>query len=577
MQVVDFFNLERSLQDRFVEAASGSVPPTPMAFTPARPRPAVLAWWGVCVLGVAAACGVLAVGFGSLSSPLAILSTTWAMVLALLLALAVFAALRALSLDHDRDSLPYRAGAYVFPIGVVDAQTAVVRIYRFPELSDVSRRDKRVSLVFEGGVRFDFETGDPALADQLVALVEQSRGRVSGDSGPPSSRELAALDPLADTGFKSPFTPTEPRRKSSPTWLRFGWLEALVAGALLGPLAWKGRNFVSEERLYMAARNAGTTAAFRDYLTRGGTRPDVTQVLLPHAELQEAIAKGSVSALEEFMARGKHEQIDSEVQAALKKALLAALSDVAAQGSLTALQAFERDQPHHDLVQAELELKKKELFQKAARSFAAAAQPTSPGLVGVFGRLLFYSQKHGPEVEIAFRRRSSESSKDAETQLSKSAYFMGPEFLPSKYFRPEDWEAREEDVGHELEARLNREFAPDILHFKLVPAIDDDGSDAPKVSRPTLVITHRDELSGAFMSKKPRGAFAGLGFTVRSVLLIPGDDQPPLTFKFSAWLKPDLNKWEEPGTTPKQIYDAIARDGLSKYSKKQLAFLFKTP
>jgi hypothetical protein len=577
MQVVDFFNLERSLQDRFVEAASGSVPPTPMAFTPARPRPAVLAWWGVCVLGVAAACGVLVVGFGSLSSPLAILSTTWAMMLALLLALAVFAALRALSLDHDRDSLPYRAGAYVFPIGVVDAQTAVVRIYRFPELSDVSRRDKRVSLVFEGGVRFDFETGDPALADQLVALVEQSRGRVSGDSGPPSSRELAALDPLADTGFKSPFTPTEPRRKSSPTWLRFGWLEALVAGALLGPLAWKGRNFVSEERLYMAARNAGTTAAFRDYLARGGTRPDVTQVLLPHAELQEAISKGSVAALEEFMARGKHEQIDSEVQAALKKALLVALSDVAAQGSLSALQAFERDQPHHDLVQAELELKKKELFQKAARSFAAAAQPTSPGLVGVFGRLLFYSQKHGPEVEIAFRRRSSESSKDAETQLSKSAYFMGPEFLPSRYFRPEDWEAREEDVGHELEARLNREFAPDILHFKLVPAIEDDGSDAPKVSRPTFVITHRDELSGAFMSKKPRGAFAGLGFTVRSVLLIPGDDQPPLTFKFSAWLKPDLNKWEEPGTTPKQIYDAIARDGLSKYSKKQLAFLFKTP
>jgi hypothetical protein len=577
MQVVDFFNLERSLQDRFVEAASGSVPPTPIAFRPARPRPAVLAWWGVCILAAVAACGVLALGFGSLASPLAILGTTWAIVLALLVALSVFGALRALSLDHERDSLPYRAGAYVFPIGVVDAQTAVVRVYRFPELSDVSRREKRVSLVFEGGVRFDFETADPTLAEQLMALVEQNRGRVSGPSGPPSSRELAALDPLADTGFKSPFTPTEPRRKSSPSWLRFGWLEALVAGALLGPLAWKGRNFVSEERLYMAARSVGTTAAYRDYLARGGVRPDVTQVLLPHAELQEAIAKGSVPALEEFMARGKHEKIDAEVQAALKKALQSALNDVAAQGSLTALQAFERDQQHHDLVQAELELKKKELFQKASRSFAAAAQPSTPGLVGVFGRLLFYAQKHGPEVEIAFRRRSSESSKDAETQLSKSAYFMGPEFLPSRYFRPEDWEKREEDTGRELEARLNREFAPDILHFKLVPALEDDGTEAPKVSRPTLVITHRDELNGAFMSKKPRGAFAGLGFTVRSVLLIPGDDQPPLTFKFSAWLKPDLNKWEQPGTTPKDIYDGIARDGLSKYSKKQLAYLFKTP
>ena len=326
MQVVDFFNLERSLQDRFVEAASGSVPPTPLAFTPARPRPAVFAWWGACVLGIVAVGLVLALGFGSLDSSLAILGTPWAIALGALVAFAVFAALRALALDHDRDSLPYRAGAYVFPIGVVDAQTAVVRVYRFPDLKDVSRRERRVSLLFDGGVRFEFETADPALADQLVSLVEQNRQRVSGDSGPPSSRELAALDPLADTGFKSPFTPSEPRRKSSPRWLRFGWLEAVIAGAVLGPLAWKARNFVSEERLYTAARNLGTTAAFRAYLERGGHRPDVPEILLPHAELQEAIAKGSVAALEAFMARGKHPKIENEVQAALKKALLAELS-----------------------------------------------------------------------------------------------------------------------------------------------------------------------------------------------------------------------------------------------------------
>ncbi len=577
MQVVDFFNLERSLQDRFVEAASGSVPPTPMAFTRARPRTGVLGWWAVCVLATVSAVGVLGVGFGSLESPLAILGTAWAVTLALLLSLAVFAALRALALDHDRDSLPYRAGAYVFPIGVVDAQTEVVRVYRFPELSDVARSEKRVTLIFEGGVRFDFETADPALAEQLMQLVEQNRSRVSGPSGPPSSRELAALDPLADTGFKSPFTPTEPRRKSSPRWLRFGWLEALVAGALLGPLAWKGRNLVSEERLYMSARNVGTTAAFRAYLAHGGTRGDVTQILLPHAELQEAIAKNSVAALEEFMARGKHDQIEIEVQAALKKALLTGLADVAAKNSLTALQAFERDEPHHQLIQNEIEAKKAELYRKAASAFKAVAQPTSPGLVGVFGRLLFYSQKHGPEVEIAFRRRAADSSKDAEAQLMKSAYFMGQDTLPSRFFRPEDWEKREADTGHELEARLNREFSPDLLHFTLVPALEDDGTDTPKVTRPTLVITHRDELSGAFMSKKPRGAFMGLGLTVRSVLIIPGDDQPPLAFKFSAWLPPDLKKWEEPGTTPKDVYDALARDGLSRYSKKQLAFLFKTP
>jgi hypothetical protein len=39
MQIIDFFNLERSLQDRFVEAANGAVPPTPLAFSRARLRP----------------------------------------------------------------------------------------------------------------------------------------------------------------------------------------------------------------------------------------------------------------------------------------------------------------------------------------------------------------------------------------------------------------------------------------------------------------------------------------------------------------------------------------------------------
>jgi hypothetical protein len=220
-----------------------------------------LAWWAVCLIVTVSVIALLGLGLGSLDSSFALLGVGWAVLIAALVALAVFAALRALSLDHARDSLPYRAGAYVFPIGVVDAQTEVVRIHRFPELQDVSRRDKRVTLVFEGA-RFQFETADAELAEQLLQTVEQNRQRVSGASGPPSSRELAALDPLANTGFKSPFTPTEPLRKSSPRWLRFGWLEAILAGALLGPLAWKGRNSLSEERLYTAARGLGSTAAF---------------------------------------------------------------------------------------------------------------------------------------------------------------------------------------------------------------------------------------------------------------------------------------------------------------------------
>jgi hypothetical protein len=575
MQIIDFFNLERSLQDRFIEAATGAVPPTPLAFAPARLRPGVLAWWAGCVGSLFAALAILVHGFGSLDSGFALLGVRWAVVLGCCFALSVFAALRALSLDHARDSLPYRAGAYVFPIGVVDAQSEVVRIYRFPELSDAQRRERRVSLVFEGGVRFDFETADPALAEQLLQHVEQNRQRVSGDSGVPSARELAALDPLADTGFKSPFTPSERRSKSSPRWLRFGWLEAVLAGALLGPLAWYGRNFVSEERLYTAARNQGTTEAFRAYLARGGKRTDVGEVLLPQAELGQAIAKGSVRALEQYMDRGTHQRIAPQVQAALKKALQSELAGVAAKNSLTELVAFENAQKHPELIRDEVAEKKQELYRKAVLAFKEVAQPSTPGLIGFVGRLLFYAQKHGPEVEIAFRRRATDP-KDAEDALHKSAYFLGPDSLPSRFFRPEDWEPRENAIGHEIEARLNKEFPPDILRFKLVPAMTDDGSDFPKVSKPTLVITHRAELSGAFMSKKPRGVFVGLGMTVRSAFVIPGDEQP-LNFKFSAWLSPDMKVWEQTGATVKDVYEALGREGLSRYEKKQLQFLLKAP
>jgi hypothetical protein len=297
---------------------------------------------------------------------------------------------------------------------------------------------------------------------------------------------------------------------------------------------------------------------------------------LPRAELREAIAKRSVRALEDFLARNKHPGVAVEAESALKQALLVELSDVAAKGSLSELASFERDQPHRALIQKEIDLKRAEIYQKVARSFAAVAQPTTPGLVGFFGRLLYYAQKHGPDVKIAFRRRASDST-TVETALTKSAYFMGPDELPSRYFRPEDWQRREQRYGEEIAARLNREFPPDVLHFTFVSAMADDGSETPKVTEPTLVITHNTQMSGAFMSKKPRGAFVGLGFTVRSALIIPGDDQPPLSTKYSAWLRPDLKKWEEPGATPGGIYDDMAHDGLGRFTKKQLLLILKAP
>ncbi len=575
MQIIDFFKLERSLQDRFVEAANAAVPPKPLAFKPAASGAVVLAWWAASVASALVGLGVLAMGFGSLSSVQALLGTTWIFVLALAIALSVLAALRALARDHEQGSLPYRAGVYVFPIGVVDARTDVLRVHRFPHLKDVEGAQRKVKFVFDDGARFELDVPDAAHAEQLVSVVEQHRQRVSGHSGPPSSRELAGLDPLADTGFKSPFTPTEPLKKTSPRWLRFAWVPALLAGAALAPVAWYARNLVSEERLYAAARNLGTAEAYTAYLVRGGARSDVREVLLPQAELRQAIAQSNVAALEPFMADERHRHIRPQAEAALKVALTRELAGVAAKGSLSELQLFERSQKHAELVRAELDLRKKELYNKAALAFRAVAQPSTPGLYGFFGRLLFYAQEHGPEVEIVFRRGTTDPN-ETEAALQKSAYYLGPEAMPTRFLRAEEWETREREVGIAIEARLNREFSPDILRFVLKPTVVDDGAELPKVTRPTLFISHRAELSGAFMSKKPRGVFVGLGLMTRSSFLIPGDAQP-LSFKFSSWLSPDMKVWESVGATPKDVYQALARESFARLQAKQLSFLLKAP
>jgi hypothetical protein len=83
-------------------------------------------------------------------------------------------------------------------------------------------------------------------------------------------------------------------------------------------------------------------------------------------------------------------------------------------------------------------------------------------------------------------------------------------------------------------------------------------------------------MSGAFMSKKPRGVFVALGVMIRAAFIIPGDDQP-LNFKYSAWLPPNLKVWEQPGATPKDVYEDLGREGLNRYAKKQLQFFLKAP
>ncbi|MGC4066758.1 MAG: hypothetical protein QM784_19405 [Polyangiaceae bacterium] len=213
-----------------------------------------------------------------------------------------------------------------------------------------------------------------------------------------------------------------------------------------------------------------------------------------------------------------------------------------------------------------------ELYREALAKYQAAST-NQPAHVEFFARLLEYTRKHGTEVTVRFRRRITESVDKVETQVRKSAYYIGPPALPKQYFDATRAEAREGRVASSLLERLRAVFPEDVLHFTVGEPLADDGTELPDVERPTWLITHRIDFSGPFTSTAPRGAFVGVGFTFKSTLLVPKDPNP-LTFQYTTWVPPNLRKLKEEHLSIGEMYGAMAGDAFTRFSNKLEAALF---
>ncbi len=151
--------------------------------------------------------------------------------------------------------------------------------------------------------------------------------------------------------------------------------------------------------------------------------------------------------------------------------------------------------------------------------------------------------------------------------LTKSSYFAGDATLPGKFFDAASSQVREERYGREIVERLQALFPAEIARFELGPTSEDPSEDLPKVDVPTLLFTYRHELSGAYMSRKPRAAFAGVGLFVRANFLLPGDAQD-LSFKYTGWLAPDVKKIEAGELELPRVYDDMTEKAFRKFLKK---------
>jgi hypothetical protein len=585
MDRVDFWQLARSVQERFVESSKGGSAPVPLAVRPLGRDSRVLGWSALGAVCLLLAIVALRVGFGDLGSRYALTPSSFCAVYGGLFALSAFGFLKAAARRVSAYAVPYRPALYLFPIGVIDARAPQFAVHRLAEQTqitvDTARHCLRITL---GDNTFEFPAPDLALAERAAQTVSALRDRLANAGPDSSAREQSLVDPLIDNGFKNPFSPAESMRKAVPLWVKAWPVLALILGVLLGGVSWRVRNTLSEARLYTAARASDDTATYRAYVARGGHNPDVAAVLLPRAELRDAQARGGVAAIEQFVATHPRSQIQKEVDAALHRALLKELAAAEETQTLSALKDFGSRYARYPFLNPDLDRAVDSRIEAALQKLKPALASNQSRLLPFFERLLRFTAKRGAEVEVRFQRRPTESLEKAEKALRKSAYFTGEASLPGQYFDAAHEAPREQVAASVLVSALSEHFPSDLVAPKAAATLDDATDTKPQVPSvpsspvpssptvPTLLVTYHTEMSGAFTSKKPRFALSGIGILCKVSFEIPGDNEP-LSFKFSVWRAPDLKSVTDT-TTPADLYEAMATEAFKRFDKKYLATLF---
>lgn len=583
MKSIEFYDLPRPIQERFVAAARASLAPSPLAIKLAS-RFVGARWFIASAALLALTAWYAARGFGELDDPGAIASGARAALYCLGFALSFGCLTRGLLVRDRAVSLPFARATYLFPAGVVDAMSSSIYVHSLADLSSVEARASTLCVTFKDGASFEFPANDQQQADAARQAVTEAQERLDEATRADSVRHLAALDPLCQTNFPSPFSEDVPFKRPTAVWAFALLGMALASGAALGVGVWEVRNKLSARRIAEAARAQDTTAGYRLYLERGGQLPEIVDVLLPRAELAEARAQGSVAAIEQFVASHPGSKIQAEVDEALRAALLAALDDAKAQQTLAALDAFAAAHPRHAPVADELAAARHAVYRAAserARAMVAAGkvQKSHPG--EFIERLVAYVEEHGPKVQIQFRSYIGKSYEAADKVVRGSAYFAGNSSLPSRYFGSERMRRREAIAGPLLLAALQQLFPTEIVSFELAPALPspepgDRPPPLPDPTVPTLFVDHRTELSGTFVNAKPRGIFLGAGVFFETSFVIPGDDTQ-LDIAVPTWRTPARDVMRHDKRTTADVYEDLARRSFSMFLRRYLDRLLRDP
>jgi hypothetical protein len=570
----DFYRLPRPVQDRFAAASRGTAPPPPLLFHPAS---RALAWilLGASALVTGVAVLVLTAGMGDGKSSLALHGAGMLFVDVLLFGAAAYAAVHALALLRRLDGLPFRTGRYLFPGCVVDAVAPVLRVWPVAEVEStrkVSGPQPALVLRLRDGSEVSVPARKAEAVDRADAALASLKSELLRAVAEEDQHALAEMDPLHDIALSSPVGPTGPMKLSWPAWVKFDWAIAAALGAVLGLGIGTTRNDFSDDAMFRAATTQGTVEAYQEYLTHAGRNSsDVRDILLPRAQLAQVEASGTVESLQAFAQAHASSRIGSEIDAAIRRALLAQLAEAKKVGTVTAIDAFVKKYPDSKL-DPEIKAARHALYAAALDSWQQKTKPDA-ATSAFFGRLLAWSERRGPECELRFRLARSKID-EADQSVMKNPRYPGPDFLPSKYIVPAAMHAREQRVAADLVKSFADAFPADILAIKAGAPVD-EGAPVPPAKEPTLLVDYVVEWSHVNnLSTKPASVFAGMNFTFDATFTLPAGEPagPPWEVKVKSFRGPE--PWKVKGDTmtreefQQKVYDGIIDGAFDHFEKK---------
>jgi hypothetical protein len=579
MQTQDFYKLARPVQDRLIGCVNGTGLPAPVLAVRGGPlEPYIwLLGAGVCSLALLL---LYRIGLGALDNSLAVHTAPFIGGYFVLVALLIFTLVRAAGLIVETRSLPFKPGIYAFPIGVIDARRYKLKIYPIDDLvsTEGPSAEHAFKLAFKGGGAFDFRAKNADAAAKAAETLAGARGQLAAAEDAPGSmrpKALASLDPLQ--GFVNPLAPTTSIARSVPVWVKYGWAIAPGMGVVLGVCLWLIRNVVSDDKMFAHAKAEDSAAQYRAYLSRGSRhKPEVEIVLLPRAELREAREKGTVDAMEAYIAMHPKTGIPTEIQEALRTAMAKELEEAKEAGTVTALKDFATRHPNHHM-ETDLKAAMHGVYAAALDRYRKSDAPKDPAVSVFVEKLLALAEaRNNPKVELRFHRRSSRSLERADSMLSKNRYFMGTVSFPTKYQDGPHMKPREEDTAKKVIARFNKAFPTDVLSLEAAAPVDDPDGPLPSITTPTWFVEYNAEWDGgARTSDRPRGVWVGVGYTYESAFKLPDESgAKPLKNKWIVWRAPNIQDLEPDERPEEKVYENEAEGAFDQLAKKLTGVVF---